>query len=160
QYRNKTYSLTDAGKELAHLAADRETRGALYDRLVLYLIDRHPHFRALLRALNAAPLLLPEITEEDVKDSKAKGRGALFWADHVVSLIGADSNDQTGIEKIVRDFLNNRFRGANPRAVTNKDKAKALNEAMAAGSLHWHRLPFGPTDLRMMAGWGMSLLLL
>jgi hypothetical protein len=160
QYRDRTYKLTELGREMAQLASDPALTGALYDRLLETLIDRHPHFRALLRALSENPLIFPEVTEEDIKLSKSEKRGLSFWATRVVSVVGAEPNRLADVERIIRDFINNRFEGAVRDTVSNKDTAKALNEAMAAGLLYCRNLPFGPTDLRILAGWGMAFLLL
>ena len=153
-HRQRRYELTDKGRRLAALAAQR---GAPFTTAVAdELIAAHPYFRALLEILESGPLVSPVPTETDVK----RGRGGPSgWAAWAAELMGEGTRAEM-LEQTVREHLVRRFgaRGPDDRP-TNKAIAEVLTDAFAVAGFTARGLQLDGPTIKTLRRWGTELLL-
>jgi len=158
-HRDRRYSLTPAGREVA---AHAGSRVVLADLLTDALLRAHPYFRALLKELNDGPIFCPEVGDGQVQ----RNSGRRYWAEHAAELfarsdprvsLSADELDAHLASALRRRFGSRRAEGLKPTA---KEVAEALSDAFADASLTARGLHFGATTLDALKNWGTELRLL
>ncbi|MEO8420164.1 MAG: hypothetical protein ABI457_03130, partial [Hyphomicrobium sp.] len=111
-HRDRSYSLTSLGQEVAGLAQDEVA--TFCDRLAEALFNTHPYFRALLSKLKAAPIACPEVTEAQVEAAGRAGCNTQYWANYVMAELERVASEEpkidTGsIKRIITTTVRRRF---------------------------------------------------
>jgi len=162
-HRDRRYTLTSLGREVAALAQD--DIAAFCDRLAEALYKTHPYFRALVSKLEAAPIACPEVTESEVEAAGREGRGTQYWAEYVGEKLRAQSSTRSGIDtasikQIIVSTVRRRF-GTDPEAKpTGKALTQAINDAFSVAVFADHGLTIGATDIDILKSWGSQLRIL
>lgn len=161
-YRDRSYRLTDGGREAADVAG---RDGPRFTTLIAEAaIAAHPYLRGLLLLLGDDPLVCPEIREGDLETARAQGQGTDHWAAWAAERINAHADTALATPAAVKSEMaqtvTKRFGTRPVRPPTNKALAEALNDAFAIASLRARGLPVGATDLKVLKAWGSQLLLL
>jgi hypothetical protein len=162
-HRDRPYTLTGLGREVAALAQD--DIAAFCDRLAEALYKAHPYFRALVSKLEAAPIACPEVTESEVEAAGREGRGTQHWAEYVGDKLRAQTSagpglDTASIKQIIVSTVRRRF-GTDPEAKpTGKALTQAINDAFSVTAFAAHGLTIGATDIDILKSWGSQLRIL
>jgi hypothetical protein len=157
-HRNTRYTLTQAGQDIISLSRGNEStfRGAITP----LLIKQHPYLATLCAVLAEEPLLIPEYTEEELKDFKQSGES---WTSQVgesaaermrQSMKHSRADAQT-VTNQVRDALERRFGGgAKP---TPKDILDTTSDALLVATLESRGLHYDAITFNILASWGRQL---
>jgi hypothetical protein len=153
-HRGRPYKLTEKGLQLAETA--KRSRSEFTDAVADQLIAAHPYFRALLEALEHAPIVCPVPTEGDV----ARGRGGpVGWAAWAAELMGEPADAEL-IGRIVQEHLERRFAGrTGENRPSNKAIAETLTDAFAVAGFAVHGLQVDGPTIKTLQRWGTELLL-
>jgi hypothetical protein len=162
-HRDRCYTLTELGREVAALAQD--DIAAFCDQLAEALYNTHAYFRALVSKLGAAPIPCPEIIESEVEIAGREGRGTQYWAEYVGeklrSAASSDAKiDTTSVKQIIVSTVRRRF-GTDPEAKpTGKALTQAINDAFAVAAFAARGVDIGATDIDILKSWGSQLRIL
>lgn len=156
-HRDRRYSLTALGREVAELAKD--DLATFCDRLAAATYNAHPYFRALVSRLQTEPIACPEVSESDVA---AGDHTTQYWAEYVAEKLrshvspGSDVSSGT-IKQTIVSTVRRRF-GIDPEAKpTRKALTQALNDAFSVAAFAAHGLEIGATDIDILRSWGSQL---
>ncbi len=158
-HRHRCYPLTEEGRRIAAVAADRRV---LADELTTAALAAHPYLRSLLLTLDSGPLFCPEVPQKDV----GEGRGTAYWAKYAVNLLERSDPLIAGtpekLENHLKTALRRRFGSRRDQGleITSKELTDATNDALADFALGARSLRFGATTLDTLKSWGMELRLL
>lgn len=157
-HRETTYTLTPLGQEVIGRAGSGGT--SLSGELTPLLIQQHPYLASLCRALSEQPLLVPEYTEEDLKEfrqgeeSPAVRLGADAARRMAEAMPGADLTAEA-VTAQVRQALKKRFPpGSQPTA---KDVLDTMNDALVVAALESRGLHFDAITFNVLTSWGRQL---
>jgi hypothetical protein len=162
-HRDRRYTLTSLGREVAALAQDDVA--TFCDRLAEALYRTHAYFRALVSKLEVAPIACPEVTESEVEAAGREGRGTQYWAEYVTEKVRAHASARPGVDtastkRIIVATVRRRF-GTDPDAKpTGKALTQAINDAFSVAAFAAHGLPIGATDIDILKSWGSQLRIL
>jgi len=154
RYRDHEYELTNLGEELAELA--RGGGAAFVDRVSQALIAAHPYVRALLLALEEAPIICPAVTEGDIERGRADGtRGWGRWA---ADRIGPTTSPEA-VAREIEAHLRRRFGNPPTERPTNKELQEATNDAFTVAGFAARGLQLDATSIKTILRWGSELLI-
>jgi hypothetical protein len=158
-HRDRTYTLTAEGHEVANLAA--HDLAAFCDRLASAIYKAHPYFRALIGKLQTAPIACPEVSEGEVDAAAREGRGTQYWAERIAEKLRphlpGGAIDAATIKQTIVATVRRRFGTDNEAKPTGKALTQAINDAFAVAAFAAHGLPIGATDIDMLKSWGSQL---
>ena len=158
-YRARRYPLTDAGRRVAEVAADRR---ALADLLTDAALLNHPYLVALVKTLRAGPIFCPEFTDRQMAQKLGSAHYAMSAAERLNRSDPRVHVDPIEIETHLRSALARRFgkRREQGLEITNKERADAASDALSDFALQQRGLHFGATTLDNLVSWGRELRLL
>jgi hypothetical protein len=157
-HRDTTYSLTTTGEEIT-----RQSRGndAFFrSALTPLLIKQHSYLSALCAALAEEQLVIPEYTEEDLKEFK---RTSDLWtsklgedaAEHMKRSMRLAKVSTETVTRKVHEWLARRFPvGAEP---TTKDVLDTVQDALIVATLEARELHYDATTFNVLTSWGRQL---
>ena len=152
RHRGETYELTEFGLKLAELTSD----GVRFvDALSQKLIAVHPYLRALLLALEKAPIRCPNISEGDVERARAGIHGWAVWA---AERIGNETSP-VAVEKELTAHLVRRFGNPPAERPSNKALAETTNDALMVAAFAAHEVQLDAPTIKTLLRWGSDLLL-
>ena len=151
-YRDSRYHLTPEGMAAAAIAEG--PRPPFVDLVTAAALSSHPYLDGLLRLLEEAPLVCPELSEGHINEQRL----VAYWIPKAAEMLGVVPEL---VEREVMSQLHRRFgrvmkKGGQPRP---KETAEAVNDALAATALAARDLPIGAASLGVLKEWGSQLLL-
>jgi hypothetical protein len=157
-HRDTTYTLTTSGEEIIKQSRgdDASFRGALTP----LLIKQHPYLSALCASLAEEPLVIPEYTEEELKEFK---RTSDLWtsklgedaAEHMKRTMKLAKASTETVTRQIHEWLARRFPiGAEP---TTKDVLDTVHDALVVAALEARGLHYDATTFNVLTSWGRQL---
>jgi len=157
-HRDATYALTLPGQLIIEQSRGSESlfRGALTP----LLINQHPYLSTLRRVLAEEPLLIPEYTEDELKEFKQAGdswtrelgEDAANRMKRSMSLAKVSSESVT---TQIRESLGRRFSGgAEPTA---KDILDTAADALIVATLEARQVRYDAITFNILMSWGRQL---
>jgi hypothetical protein len=159
-HRDRSYTLTPLGREVAELA--QNDIAAFCDRLAAAIYEAHPYFRAFIGKLQAAPIACPELTESEVDAAGREGRGTQYWAEYVAEKLRPQVSagagvDAAAIKQTIVSTVRRRFGTDGEAKPTGKALTQAINDAFSVAAFASHGLLIGATDINILKSWGSQL---
>jgi hypothetical protein len=160
-HRDATYSLSPAGQTLFERARGNES--SVREALTPLLLKKHFYLSSLCKTLADEPILIPEYTEEDLKQMK---RGTVSWttglgedaAARMRSAMTSASASAPAVTIKVREALAKRFpAGAEP---TSKDILDTVLDALVAAALESRGLRIDAVTFNVLTSWGRQLFIM
>lgn len=160
-HRETIYRLTNAGRAIIEEVQGDESkfRGAVTP----VLVRQHPHLSSLCELLEEGPLLIPEYTEEDLKNFRQSGPS---WT----AALGADAAkriregmrtavvaDERAVSH-VRDWIARRFPAES--SPTPRDILDTVLDALVVVALESRGLRFDATTFNILVSWGRQLFIM
>lgn len=160
-HRDTTYTLTTSAEEIIRQSRgnDASFRGALTP----LLIKQHPYLSSLCAVLAEEPLVIPEYTEEELKEFK---RTSELWtsklgedaAEHIKRSMKLAKVSTETVTRQVHEWLARRFPvGAEPTA---KDVLDTVQDALVSATLEARGLHYDATTFNVLTSWGRQLSIL
>lgn len=157
-HRDTSYLLTPAGEAIIEKPKDSESlfRGALTP----LLINQHPYLSTLCKILAEEPLLIPEYTEEELREFKQRGES---WsrelgedaASRMKSSMKLATVSSESVTTKIRDSLAKRFSGgAEPTA---KDILDTVADALVVATLEARGVRYDAITFNILMSWGRQL---
>jgi len=160
-HREAIYTLTPAGREMAEIA-DGNT-SAFKERLTPRLIERHPYLAGLCRILAEAPLLIPEYTEESLREFRRSESWTLAVAEDALARMQAGMPLERVGGEWVRSRLLEALAKRHPEggeAPSSKAVLDTVLDALVAVALRIRGLPVDAVTFNVLMNWGRQLFLL
>jgi hypothetical protein len=159
-HRNRGYTLTPLGREMAQLA--QEDIASFCDRLAAAIYEEHPYFQILIKRLQERPIACPEVSESEVESARRDGRGTQHWADYVAGKLRGENApglhvDAAETRQTIVSIVRQRFGAGREAKPTGKELVKTINGAFAVCAFAAHGLPIGATDIDILKSWGSQL---
>jgi hypothetical protein len=161
EYRRRTYRLNRIGLDAAARVDDPI---AFADLVTAAVLDAHATMRSLLRLLEDAPLVMPEVIESQLEEARKAGSPTRWLAEWAAARINAGPTGQVVTTEDVQDevakWRMNRFGTTTTEVPARKAMVDMIDDAFASIALKVRGLPIGPIAFRVAAGWGSSLRLI
>jgi len=157
-HRDTTYALTQSGKEI--IEQSHGDGSAFRRALTPLLIKRHTYFSSLCAALVEEPILIPEYSEEELKEYKQTNES---WtvklsedaAERMRRSMKLANVSSGAVTAQIRGALEKRFPpGAEP---TTKDILDTTLDALVVASLEARGLLFDAITFNVLMSWGRQL---
>jgi hypothetical protein len=159
-HRDREYSLTSLGRDMADLAENNIA--AFCDRLAAALYENHSYFRALIGKLQDAPIACPEVSESEVDAASRDKQGTQHWTEYVADKLSQQGStsadvDTKSIRQLLVSMMRRRFGAGVEEKPSTKSLTQALNDAFAVAALRARGLLIGATEIDVLKAWGSQL---
>lgn len=157
-HRETKYHLTSSGQDVFSQSGENDSafRGALTP----LLIKQHPYLSTLCAALGEEPLLIPEYTEEELREFKQASESwtAVLGENAAVRMRQSMKRANASAEAVtaqVREALKKRFSGgAEP---SPKDILDTVLDALIVAALEARGLRYDAITFNILTSWGRQL---
>ncbi|RKH41309.1 hypothetical protein D7Y23_33245 [Corallococcus sp. AB050B] len=157
-HRDALYVLTPEGRELSESAG--ESASSFKESITPRLIERHPYLSGLCRLLGESPLLIPEYTEESLREFRQADSWTLALATDALAKMQAgmpvSGVDVEWIRSRVLEALAKRHPEGGPTP-TSKAVLDTVLDALVAIALRARGLPFDAVTFNVLMSWGRQL---